>query len=539
MPKATTARSIPSNAADQSGTWSASSGALHERVSELQRVLLQAREGSSKSALEACQRLAHQVYVIAEREGFREVASAVWHVEDALMAIHAGDLAPSELTWRQIDAACRAAQAACDLPPSPAEEETVPEYGAFMLLSEDRELGREVLEISGRNKLRAIVVHAKVDALTEAATQRLDALVVAKCSRELAATTLQAIKSIESCRRLPTLVLGWDDSFEARIAAASVGATEFVTGPPDAESVVTAFSALSLAREAPRILVASDDQGPDSLDQTLTREGFVVHRTAAARSLLETLERVRPDALVLRGLIAGYPVTALGRILRAEPRWRDLPVLAVLPGPVSEAQLCQTHESGIDDVLGTPLKEMELSARLRVRVERTRSFQEQSNRDLLTGLLTRRAFLEAIRARLAEAKRNKKHLSLCLCDIDKFKQINDNYGHSVGDDVLAAFGQVMNSSFRIEDLRARWGGEEFIVAFFGEWAESAREILSRATSQFAKINFEGAAGQPFNVTVSAGIATFPVDGNSVDELVLIADQRLYEAKFAGRNRIRL
>ena len=124
-------------------------------------------------------------------------------------------------------------------------------------------------------------------------------------------------------------------------------------------------------------------------------------------------------------------------------------------------------------------------------------------------------------------------------DVDRFKSVNDTYGHGVGDKVLAAFGALLGTRFRLQDLRGRWGGEEFIIAFYGEWAESAREILARVSGEFAKITFDGGEGRAFNVTISGGIATYPIDGRALDELVAVADQRLYAAKQAGRNRIKI
>jgi len=225
------------------------------------------------------------------------------------------------------------------------------------------------------------------------------------------------------------------------------------------------------------------------------------------------------------------------RRLRAAPRWRDLPILARAK-PHSEAWLAG-FEAGADDMLPLDIGPRELVARLRVRLDRTRVFREQSNRDALTGLLTRRAFTESVLARLAEAQRSRRHLSLCLMDLDRFKSINDTYGHGAGDRVLSAFGALLGTRFRLQDLRGRWGGEEFVVGFFGEWAESAREILSRVTAEFAKISFDGGQGRSFSVTVSGGIATYPIDGKSLDELVEAADQRLYAAKLAGRDRIKI
>jgi diguanylate cyclase (GGDEF)-like protein len=214
-----------------------------------------------------------------------------------------------------------------------------------------------------------------------------------------------------------------------------------------------------------------------------------------------------------------------------------LPIL--MRAKASNEMWSSGFEAGADDMLPLDISPAELMARLRVRLDRTRVFREQSNRDLLTGLLTRRAFTESVLSRLAEAQRSRRHLSLCLMDVDKFKSVNDTYGHGVGDKVLSALGTLLGTRFRLQDLRGRWGGEEFIIAFFGEWAESAREILSRVTGEFAKLTFDGGQGRSFHVTVSGGIATFPIDGRTLDDLVQVADQRLYAAKQAGRNRIKI
>src|SRR6202000_1828278 len=110
------------------------------------------------------------------------------------------------------------------------------------------------------------------------------------------------------------------------------------------------------------------------------------------------------------------------RIVRAIPRWRDLPILLRVG---SETARLAAYEAGADDALPVGADERELVSRLRVRLERTRVFREQSNRDPLTGLLTRRALTESMQAPLAEARRAKRHLSVCFLDLDRFKQIND------------------------------------------------------------------------------------------------------------------
>nr|WP_255654414.1 diguanylate cyclase [Corallococcus sp. EGB] len=98
-------------------------------------------------------------------------------------------------------------------------------------------------------------------------------------------------------------------------------------------------------------------------------------------------------------------------------------------------------------------------------------------------------------------------------------------------------GRLLGARFRREDLRARWGGEEFVVALPGVSAESAKELLSRTAEELAGMSFESDEGESLHVTFSAGLAVAPKDGTTLDELLRVADARLYRAKENGRDRI--
>ncbi|WP_373047548.1 GGDEF domain-containing protein [Vulgatibacter sp.] len=127
--------------------------------------------------------------------------------------------------------------------------------------------------------------------------------------------------------------------------------------------------------------------------------------------------------------------------------------------------------------------------------------------------------------------------ALALLDIDHFKRVNDEHGHLVGDGVLLRFGHLLTASFRVEDLRGRWGGEEFLVAFPGETAAATEGILARLLGAFQAIPFTGEQGATFHCTFSGGVAAYPEDGDTPEALLRIADERLYAAKEAGRSRI--
>ncbi len=161
--------------------------------------------------------------------------------------------------------------------------------------------------------------------------------------------------------------------------------------------------------------------------------------------------------------------------------------------------------------------------------------RDRSNTDVLTGLLIRRAFMEELFEMKEESQRNGLIYSLALIDVDHFKGINDTYGHLAGDRVLSALGQLLKKRFRVEDVRGRWGGEEFIVAFRHIGRETSRGALLRALEELRQMEFTGDHGEKFSISFSSGIVSYPDDKENVDELLRLADERLYKAKEAGRN----
>ena len=508
---------------------------LLEAVAVLEAVLAQARVSQTPEGWAEAQRAAHQVYVKAEQGDFSEVANAVLHVEDAVAAVAEGELAPDSGTFRQVDAALRAARAACAMPEAqaaPIEAQT--SRGTVWITCNDAELGAALARLVAKKHLDAVLVQK--DELPQKSGAP-SALIVELHSDEAAAFAQSLTLLRTRHARMALLVLSEDGSYGARTASARLGAVLHFVLPTSAEKIATALDSLDIGtlQERPRVLSLALNGSIDWLRDPLEAAGMELKVFHHPELVLEALDASQPSALVLDQ--GGNASQLMCRLVRAVPRWRDLPILA-RANAGSETWLAG-FEAGADDMLPLGIAPHELMARLRVRLDRTRVFREQSNRDLLTGLLTRRAFTESVLARIAEANRSRRHLSLCLMDVDRFKSVKDTYGHGVGDKVLSAFGALLGTRFRLQDLRGRWGGEEFIIAFYGEWAESAREILSRVTAEFAKITFDGGQDRRFNVTVSGGIATYPIDGRTLEELVGVADQRLYAAKQAGRNRIRI
>lgn len=136
---------------------------------------------------------------------------------------------------------------------------------------------------------------------------------------------------------------------------------------------------------------------------------------------------------------------------------------------------------------------------------------------------------------LSLARRRGHHVSLAVVDIDHFKQVNDSYGHPAGDAVLQSVANLLTQTFREEDVVGRWGGDEFVVGLYDTPPGTAVSRLAQLLEKVRAKPFTSPEGRQFSVTLSAGLAEYPGDGNDLLELYGSADAALYDAKAAGRD----
>lgn len=163
---------------------------------------------------------------------------------------------------------------------------------------------------------------------------------------------------------------------------------------------------------------------------------------------------------------------------------------------------------------------------------RSKQLEDKSKIDSLTGAFNRQGIEEAIRVGLWEWRSQKKPLSLVLIDIDHFKNINDTYGHAIGDHVLSALSNIVKQHIRTNDLFARWGGEEFVLLCRDTKIEQASLIAEKIRALIASFEFR----DNVKVTASFGVATLNAH-ETLEQLFNHADKALYEAKHQGRNRV--
>jgi len=275
----------------------------------------------------------------------------------------------------------------------------------------------------------------------------------------------------------------------------------------------------------------------------LETEDYMVIEADDGLTAIEQSRKHRPDVILLDiempGL-DGYQVLAL---LKADAELRNIPVV-FLTCRTSMDDVVTGLRAGAQDYLKKPFEPAELLARVGSAVhvkqlqdqlwQRNAELDLMSRTDSLTGLYNRWHLEDELQNQRASARRHHDPLAVVLFDIDHFKRVNDAYGHPAGDLVLCEFALRLTQELRAGDIAGRWGGEEFLLILPRTDQAGAVEVAERIRMVTASTPII-AAGQAITVTVSGGCA-FGL-GEEPDELIRIADTRLYQAKTEGRNQI--
>ena len=275
----------------------------------------------------------------------------------------------------------------------------------------------------------------------------------------------------------------------------------------------------------------------------LEDEGYLVVEAVDGPTALRQCREDPPDVVLLDIEMPGIDGYQVLSELKDDAELKDIPVV-FLTSRASMTDIVAGLRGGAHDYLKKPFEPAELLARVGSAIhvkklqdqlqERNAELDRLSRTDALTGLYNRR-HLEQELARLHnDAVRHRDPLCLLLLDLDRFKLINDTYGHAAGDQVLRTFAGRMSKELRAGDIGGRWGGEEFLVVLPRTDLDGALAIAERIRSA-TSAEPVATGDEHIVVTTSGGCALGP--GGSSAALVQLADTLLYQAKLEGRNRI--
>ena len=289
-----------------------------------------------------------------------------------------------------------------------------------------------------------------------------------------------------------------------------------------------------------RILVIDDDPVSARLvDGVLRAAGIASSFCCEPSRALSIIEAEPPDLIILDVVMPELDGFELCRRVRASPALELTPIIFVTrKGDVE--QRVRGLEAGGNDYVAKPFEPLELVARVRSHLQRLSVLRELAIRDGLTRCYNQKYFKQRLQQELQRAQRYRTELTVCMLDLDHFKRVNDSYGHPAGDAVLAHVASLLTAAVRATDLVARYGGDEFGFLLIEAAVAEVPIITNRIRERIARHRFELPVlhGDPLsvNATVSIGIAQARADDTAAT-LLGRADEALFEARSAGRNRV--
>jgi two-component system cell cycle response regulator len=285
-----------------------------------------------------------------------------------------------------------------------------------------------------------------------------------------------------------------------------------------------------------RLLVIDDDEMLRTyMVRRMEMDGYQVDHASTVTAARQKLWEQRYDLVTLDLIMYPQSGYELFDFLKGDPSLKWVPLI-VLSGRNDLQDKVRCFHLGADDYVTKPFQYEELAARIYSLLIRTKSFAEMAFRDPLTGVNNRRYFDHQVQTELQRIGRYPTPLSIVFIDIDRFKNINDTYGHHIGDLVLQGLAFMLQKNLRASDFLARFGGEEFVVVLPNTSASSAFSVIQNILEQIQNqpiIQHEGVA---YSITFSAGIAEYSSELTK-EQWIKLADEAMYRAKNQGRNRV--
>jgi len=371
--------------------------------------------------------------------------------------------------------------------------------------------------------------------------------------------TLPDLDGIEFCRQarrtrgvghLPIILMTSTEDKTVRQAAFEAGVTDIHprTDIEDLFNQAAQFIRGNRPECTGRVLYVEDSKTVATVMlRVLEGMGLEVDHYPNASAAHEAFQGVGYDLIISDILVEGEMsgIGLISRIREQAPNPTRTPILAI-SGMEDENRRIDLFRLGINDFVTKPVLEEEVRSRVTNLImnkqlieqveEQRRYLYELAMTDQLTGLYNRNTLTEFASRKLAEAQRHDFPLSVVVIDVDHFKDINDTHGHLVGDEVLAAMGELLLNSTRAEDFAVRFGGEELLLILSHCDADSARAHAERIRETVAELR----PSDGVRVTASLGVATRPL-GSEIDfeSLVRAADHAVYAAKEGGRDRVEI
>jgi two-component system, cell cycle response regulator len=397
---------------------------------------------------------------------------------------------------------------------------------------------------------------------------------------------MPGMDGFEVCRRLkadpatthiPVIMITALDQPANRVEGLEAGADDFLTKPVNDLQLLTRVKSLTRLKaltdelrlravttrnigieqllqrksgdteDTPAVLLVEEDEVSGRQLQRFLHGLFDLHVAQNPQAGLHHALEKPYECVIVSTRFADYDPLRLCSQLRALERTRLVPII-LLAGEGDETTIIRGLELAVNDYVLRPVERQELIARLRTQIRRKRyndglrssvaQTVELAVTDPLTGLHNRRYLDSHLQSLFDRAVARRRPLSVMILDIDRFKEVNDTWGHDGGDAVLREVASRLRRNLRGIDLVCRYGGEEFAIVMPETDLQIARRVAERIRLEIAGAPFPvGANAETVTITTSIGVAGLLQPQDTIEALVKRADMALYQAKSAGRNRV--
>lgn len=422
------------------------------------------------------------------------------------------------------------------------------EQPLLLIVDPDRDLAEAVMAEAKARNFRVKIVTQLSEAREQVYSDSPNVVLLDPAISAVPEESLALITDLNKrIPAVPVLVLMAQDNLDDRVEVARFGGSAFLRKPILPSQIFDSITQVMQRQDSTTAKVMIVDDDPKilaTLRVLLQPWGLSVITLDDPRQFWSTLEATSPDLLILDIKMPYLSGIDLCQVVRSDLRWGGLPVI-FLTAYADAATVTQVFAAGADDFVSKPIVGPELITRIINRLERIKLLRNLAETDPLTRVSNRHKSTQDLDKFLQLAQENQLPFCLGVLDLDNLKQINDTYGHAIGDTVLKYIGHLLRQSFRGEDVVSRWGGEEFVVGMYTMTQTDGVRRLDKVLQTLRQQEFTAApvnskSEQPpvaFHVTCSAGVAEYPKDGDKLQALYQIADETLQQAKQEGCDRV--
>lgn len=350
---------------------------------------------------------------------------------------------------------------------------------------------------------------------------------------------IKAMLDIQQGREVPVPVIFMSayNEFKVRLDSARAGGLAYLNKPPSISQLIDKLDALTSSREPSpyRVMIVDDSYIlTEYYSMVLEQAGLKVNVVNDPFKVMEPLQEFAPDLILIDIFMPGCNGMDLAKVIRQLDAFVGIPIVYLSAEDDIDQQLVALSMGG-DDFLTKPIQPKHLVSSVVSRIKRSKLLRSFMVRDSLTGLLNHTSIKDQLDHEVIRAKRQGTALSFAMIDIDNFKQVNDSYGHPVGDRVIKSLSRMLKQRLRENDMVGRYGGEEFAIILIDTDERAAVKVMDTIREDFSKLRHTTDDSE-FHVTFSCGISDI-ARYNDPNKMCEAADRLLYKAKQSGRNQV--